>query len=835
MRKAINAMLCVMTMALAVQAGEAETLAQLDKALEGAVTFEYGGDSGPLTTIGNIVIQCSTDPKLRDAVEQRLIAALTSASTADAKSYLCRKLRTIGSAKCVPALAPLLTDETLSHMARYALGRIEAPEAVDALYAALPRTSGRVQAGIVNTLGERRCAKAVPSIAKLVGSRDRDVAAAAAGALGDIGGAAAIQALQAERPKTEGAVRTNVDNSLLACASQLVDAGKSAEAARIYDSFYAKGQQKHLRLAALHGLVAARGPDAAALLVDVIKTGDPTFRASAIGLIQVVKGTEATKTFAALLPSLEPETQALLVGALADRGDPAAASAVVAATKSEHDAVRTAAFLALGSVGDASSIPLLAQAATGPQQDAARWSLVHLQGKDIDAKLMASLGQGEPKVRAEIIRALASRGVTQAVVPLLKTARGDDESLRREAIRALGSLTTEAQLPSLVDLLVNPEDAKDRPAAEQAVANALRRVQDPAGRAAPLLAALPKASPEARAALLKLLSRAPTADALAAVRDGLKDAAEPVQDAALRTLADWPDPGPAEDLLALARTAAKPAHKVLALRGYVRLAGLSKNPTQMYARAMDLAERADDKKLVLGGLGTADSIEALGIVEKYVSDEALQAEAALATIQVADRIRAGDAARARKALDTVIAAVKDPRVRQQAQEIINDMEKFDGYITAWMATEAYTIKGKQGLDLYDVAFPPEKPDAKDVKWARLTRGVGAWDINLDAAIRSADHCAAYVRTRVWSPADQPVRLELGSDDCIRVWLNGEHIHGTKTNRGLAARQDLVKADLRKGWNDLLLKVIDQEGGWAFCCRIRKPDGSAIDGLKYEAK
>jgi HEAT repeat protein len=825
----------MVAMALAVQAGEAETLAQLDKALEGAVKFEHGGDSGPLRQVSDIVIASSTDPKLRDAVEQRLIASLTSASTTDAKSYLCRQLRTMGSAKCVPALAALLTDEKLSHMARYALGRIEAPEAVDALYAALPKTSGRVQAGIVNTLGERRCAKAVPSIAKLMRSKDPDVAAAAAGALGDIAGSAAIQALRAARPKTQGAVRTNVDNSLLACASQLVDAGKSAEAARIYDSFYAQGQPKHLRLAALHGLVAARGADAAALLVDVIKTGDATFRASAIGLIEVVKGTEATKTFAALLPSLPPETQALLVGALAGRGDRAAAPAVIAATKSEHDAVRTAALLALGSVGDVSSIPLLAQAATGPQQSAARWSLVRLPGKDVEARLMASLDEGDPKVRAEIIRALASRGITQAVAPLLKTARGDDETLRREAIKALGTLATESQLPSLVSLVVSPKDAKDRSTAEQAVANALRRVQNPAGRAAPLLAALPKASPEAKASLLKLLGRAPTADALAAVRAGLKDAAEPVQDAALRTLADWPDPAPAEDLLALARTAAKPAHKVLALRGYVRLAGLSKNPTQMYVRAMDLARRAEDRKLVLGGLGTADSTEALGIVEKYVADEALQAEAALAAIQVADRIRARDAARARKTLDTVIAAVKDQRIRQQAQEIINDMEKFDGYITAWMGTEPYTIKGKSGTDLYDVAFPPEKPDAKDVKWTRLTKGVGAWDINLDSAIRSGDHCAAYVRTRVWSPADQPVRLELGSDDCIRVWLNGQHIHGAKTNRGLAARQDIVKASLKKGWNDLLLKVIDHEGGWAFCCRVRKPDGSAIEGLKYEAK
>jgi hypothetical protein len=39
--------------------------------------------------------------------------------------------------------------------------------------------------------------------------------------------------------------------------------------------------------------------------------------------------------------------------------------------------------------------------------------------------------------------------------------------------------------------------------------------------------------------------------------------------------------------------------------------------------------------------------------------------------------------------------------------------------------------------------------------------------------------------------------------------------------------------LAKGWNDLMLKVVDQQGGWVFCCRIRKPDGTAMEGLRVE--
>ena len=40
--------------------------------------------------------------------------------------------------------------------------------------------------------------------------------------------------------------------------------------------------------------------------------------------------------------------------------------------------------------------------------------------------------------------------------------------------------------------------------------------------------------------------------------------------------------------------------------------------------------------------------------------------------------------------------------------------------------------------------------------------------------------------------------------------------------------------LAEGWNELMLKVVDQRGGWVAACRIRKPDGTALEGLKVEA-
>ena len=70
-------------------------------------------------------------------------AALINAIKSDApwldKQTACRALRIKGTAASVPALAALLPDEKLSHMARYALESMPYPEAGQALRDILPQ------------------------------------------------------------------------------------------------------------------------------------------------------------------------------------------------------------------------------------------------------------------------------------------------------------------------------------------------------------------------------------------------------------------------------------------------------------------------------------------------------------------------------------------------------------------------------------------------------------------------------------------------------------------------------------------------------------------------
>jgi HEAT repeat protein len=837
-RRFVGLSLFLTTLIAPVAAAEPDALAKLDQALKAVPAFEYGKDAAPMLLVEQIVIESAKDAKQREAIEQRLLAVFDGNPTRDGKEFVCRQLFIIGTARAVPRLEPMLTDPAVAHMARFALGRIEAPEASAALVRAIGKTSGKLQVGVINTLASRGCREALPEIIKLLASPDAAVADAAVAALGALGGREAAQALEPARGSASPSRRQGIDDARMACADGMLRAGQRAEAAEIYQQLMAAEMPRHVQIGALRGLVHSRGPAATGLLVDAIKQGNPHLRACAIGLARGLPGPETTQTLVGLLPSLGPDAQELLLRALGERGDTSAAPAIMVVAKSEQPALRLAAIEALAGTGDATAVPLLARlavAAAGEEQQMARASLVRLKGDAInDAILRAAAA--DATLRTELIRALAGRRATTAFGPLTAMAADADPAVRREAIAALGALAGESDLPALIALAVHPKDAAERPLVEQAATAAVQRVRDPQKRASPLLSALGGAPAEARPALVRLLKLAATPEALGAVRAALKDGNEAIRDAGVRTLAEWPDANPLADLLDLARNAPQPGHKVLALRGYVRLAGLTENPTALYTRAMELAQRVEDKKLVLAGLGTASTIEALELVEKSLSDASLAAEAGLAMAQIADRLRQANAPRARAAVDKVLATVQDPHVRQQAQNVVNEIEQFEGYLLNWLVSPMYKAQGADTQKLFDAAQAPETAEAATVAWKPLNTGVGPWSINLEGFFGAEEHCAAYVRTRVWVSAAQDARLEMGSDDCIKAWLNGKAVHTPPYyNRSMAPRQDIVAVKLQAGWNDLMLKVVDHEGGWAFCCRLRRSDGSALADVKVEAK
>ncbi|MFO8014811.1 MAG: HEAT repeat domain-containing protein, partial [Phycisphaerae bacterium] len=569
------------------------------------VTVDWAGIRPIQAAIETDIREAKT-AEARRAVEDRLIRALKHPrATYECKQAVCRLLRRVGTEKCVPALAKLLTDEKLSHMARFALQYMAAPQAAEALRGALRTTRGDLKIGIVTSLGEHGDPQSARALAPLAGARDTDLARAAIRALARIGGEAGADALAKVTPPA--ALKQAWADASLRCADDLREAGKTADAARVYKKLYAAGQPETIRIAALRGLALAQGADAVGRLVDLLAKDDGELALAARRFLMESPGEAVTKAIASSAAAAEAQVAVDLLDILTERGDPAAAPTVTRLAGAGDEAVRVAALQALARLGDAESVPVLAKAlaAGGPVRDAAVGALNRIRGEGVGQAIAKLLGSEDADVRAGIVEVLATRADASMVPAMLEAARDKDAEVRASAAKGLETPAGADDLPDLVDLLVGA-DAGERGAIEKALAAAVARTEGTEARAAPLVSGLAKADADAKARLVRLLGRVGGKQALAAVRGALHDPNDAVATAAVRALADWPDASPAPDLLKVIQTADDRTRKALAFRGYVQMANMpgvgAEEAVRMYKRALDLAETPAAKKSVHSGL-----------------------------------------------------------------------------------------------------------------------------------------------------------------------------------------------------------------------------------------
>ncbi len=80
-------------------------------------------------------------------------------------------------------------------------------------------------------------------------------------------------------------------------------------------------------------------------------------------------------------------------------------------------------------------------------------------------------------------------------------------------------------------------------------------------------------------------------------------------------------------------------------------------------------------------------------------------------------------------------------------------------------------------------------------------------------------CAEYLKTDVWSDLNQDAILELGSNDGVAGWLNGEKIISENVLRRATPGQEMIPVSLKSGWNTFLMKIVNAGGGWGMFARL----------------
>ena len=227
----------------------------LDQALESLKTYEWGVDPKAVKSIQDAIVASHGDAAARKKLESTLADVLSTDVPRAAKDIVCRALKTIGTAHSVPALAKLLHDEELSHMARHALQTNDAPEAVKALVGAIDKAPKKIKIGIISSLGARGTGVPVAPLATTLTDKDAEISTAGALALGAIGSADAAKALGSA--KVNDTNRIAVCDAMLHCAENMLAHGKKADAKAIYGTVLKIGPTKAAKIAADLGVKAS--------------------------------------------------------------------------------------------------------------------------------------------------------------------------------------------------------------------------------------------------------------------------------------------------------------------------------------------------------------------------------------------------------------------------------------------------------------------------------------------------------------------------------------------------------------------------------------------------
>jgi hypothetical protein len=103
-------------------------------------------------------------------------------------------------------------------------------------------------------------------------------------------------------------------------------------------------------------------------------------------------------------------------------------------------------------------------------------------------------------------------------------------------------------------------------------------------------------------------------------------------------------------------------------------------------------------------------------------------------------------------------------------------------------------------------------------------------INISEAIGNTQNAVAYLWATIQSRKEQKAILQLGSDDGVKVWLNGTLVHAKNVARGVSPDEDKIPVTLKDGHNELLLKVTNGAGDWGAMVRFMGEDGKRLENI-----
>jgi hypothetical protein len=159
--------------------------------------------------------------------------------------------------------------------------------------------------------------------------------------------------------------------------------------------------------------------------------------------------------------------------------------------------------------------------------------------------------------------------------------------------------------------------------------------------------------------------------------------------------------------------------------------------------------------------------------------------------------------------------------RGSVVKFIKNIKEQYTYLTDWWIIGPFDNPDEIGLNL---RYPPENEfdigksylakNNKSISWKYIENKESGY-IDFIKFFEDPNDGVAYAKTTIQLKQAGKIKIGLGSNDGVKLWINGVLVHTNKTARKAVPNQDIVKVNMRKGNNNILIKVDQTGGGWGF--------------------
>ena len=178
-----------------------------------------------------------------------------------------------------------------------------------------------------------------------------------------------------------------------------------------------------------------------------------------------------------------------------------------------------------------------------------------------------------------------------------------------------------------------------------------------------------------------------------------------------------------------------------------------------------------------------------------------------------------------------------------------DPTKHYGFVTRWLL--AGPFDNAKGVGFHNV-YPPERgvdvtasyagKNEEIVRWKAHATGKALGMVDLNEAVGKLKGAVAYAYAAVTSETERPIEIRAGSNNAVRIWLNGKEIFFREEyHHGMQMDQHVGKGVLRAGRNEILIKVCQNEQTdswaqqWSFQLRVCDHLGAAAPVVNVTEK